>query len=145
MKPDNFGALDRDVARTRIVLSLLAMLSLYIDPSTLGGLFHLTSYALITLLCHLGYSVSTYYVLTHEPAPQWLSPITIALDLIFATSIAYLTQGQAGPAFVFFVFAIIAVGIRTGLRGTLWVTLSGVSLYLPVILLTDGLAALYVM
>jgi signal transduction histidine kinase len=145
MKLDNFGALDRDIARTRIVLSLLAMLSLFIDPSTLGGLFHLTSYALITLLCHLGYSVSTYYVLTHKLARQWLSPVTIVLDLIFATTIAYLTEGQTGPAYVFFVFAIIAVGIRTGLRGTLWVTLSGVSLYLMVILLTDGLAALYVM
>lgn len=145
MTPDNFGALDRDIARTRIVLSLLAMLSLFIDPSTLGGLFHLTSYALITLLCHLAYSVSTYYVLTHNCALQWLSPITIVLDLVFAASVAYLTEGQAGPAYVFFVFAIIAVGTRTGLRGTLWVTLSGVSLYLMVILLSDRLAALYVM
>lgn len=145
MKPDNFEALDRDIARTRIVLSLLAMLSLYIDPSTLGGLFHLTSYALITLLCHLGYSVSTYYALTHEHAPQWLSPITIVLDLLFAAIIAYLTEGQAGPTYVFFVFAIIAVGVRTRLRGTLWITLSAVSLYLLVILLADGLSPLYIM
>ena len=43
MKVLPFSDLDLDIARTRIVLSLLAMLSLYIDPTTAGGLFHLTS------------------------------------------------------------------------------------------------------
>ena len=145
MKRDNFGALDLDVARTRIVLSLLAMLSLYADPSTAGGLFHLTSYSLITLLCHLGYSASTYIVLTKRPAPQWIWPVTIVLDLTFATVIAYLTEGKTSPSYVFFVFAIIAEGIRTGLRGTLWMTLAGVGLYLFVIGLSEGFAGYYVM
>jgi hypothetical protein len=39
------------------VLSLLAMLSVYVDQTTAGGLFHLSALALITLLCHLGYSL----------------------------------------------------------------------------------------
>jgi signal transduction histidine kinase len=145
MKRDNFGALDLDVARTRIVLSLLAMLSLYADPSTAGGLFHLTSYPLITLLCHLGYSVGTYVVLAKCPASQWIWPATIVLDLTFATVIAYLTEGNTSPSYVFFVFAIIAEGIRTGLRGTLWMTLAGVGLYLLVVGLSEGLAGYYVM
>ncbi|HEX4209103.1 MAG TPA: histidine kinase [Candidatus Binataceae bacterium] len=145
MQRNNFGALDLDVARTRIVLSLLAMLSLYADPSTAGGLFHLTSYSLITLLCHLGYSVTTYIVLANRPAPQWIWPATIVFDLVFATVIAYLTEGKTSPSYVFFVFAIIAEGIRTGLRGTLWMTLAGVSLYLLVVGLSEGLAGFYVM
>src|ERR1700722_13621236 len=122
MKRDNFGALDLDVARTRIVLSLLAMLSLYIDPSTAGGLFLLTNRPLITLLCHLGYSVATYVVLARWPAPRWIWPMTIALDLTFATVIAYLTEGETSPSYVFFVFAIIAEGIRTGFGGPPWMT-----------------------
>jgi signal transduction histidine kinase len=145
MKRDNFGALDLDVARTRIVLSLLAMLSLYIDPSTAGGLFHLTNRPLITLVCHLVYSVSTYVILARWPAARWIWPITIALDLTFATVIAYLTEGETSPSYVFFVFAIIAEGIRTGLRGTLWMTLAGVGLYLLVVDLSEGLAGYYVM
>jgi hypothetical protein len=60
MKVHAFSDLDLDIARTRIVLSLLAMVSLYVDPTTAGGLFHLTPYVLGTLLCHLAYSVGTY-------------------------------------------------------------------------------------
>jgi signal transduction histidine kinase len=147
MKRDNFGALDLDVARARIVLSLLAMLSLYLDPDprTGGGLFQLTGYPLIALLSHLGYSVSTYLVLTRRPAPVWIWPATIILDMAFATMVAYLTEGTTSPSYVFFIFAIIAVGIRTGLRGTLWMTLAGVLLYLAVVDRSEGLEGYYVM
>lgn len=51
MKPD-FAVLDVRVAQARVVLSLLALLSLYVDP-TLGGLFHLDLWLLTALLCHL--------------------------------------------------------------------------------------------
>jgi signal transduction histidine kinase len=144
LRPDNFDALDLDVARTRIVLSLLAMLSLYVDPST-GGLFHLTSPMLVILLCHLAYSMSTYAVLARKTASRWLPPLTIAFDLIFATAITYLTEGKTSPSSIFFVFAIIAVGIRTGLRGTLWMTITGAGLYLLVVALSAQLAGYYVM
>jgi signal transduction histidine kinase len=46
------------------------------------------------LLCHLGYSVSTYIILTKRPAPYWIWSATIVLDLTFATAIAYLTEGN---------------------------------------------------
>src|SRR5712675_1015945 len=125
MTPHNFGDFDLNIARTRIILSLLAILSLYVDPSTAGGLFHLTPYALMTLACHLTYSVGVYYALQHGPARRRLASITLPLDLLFATAIAYLTEGQTSPSYVFFVFAIIAVGIRSGLRTTIWVTMCG--------------------
>jgi len=89
---------DLDIARTRIVLSLLAMVSLYVDPTTAGGLFHLTPYVLGTLLCHLAYSVGTYSLLRSEIAKRWLPIATMLLDLFFAMAIAYLTEGQTGPS-----------------------------------------------
>ena len=101
MKQDNFGALDLDVARARIALSLLAMLSLYVDPDprTGGGLFQLTGYPLIAMLCHLGYSVSTYLILTRRLALAWMIwPATIVLDMAFATVIACLTEGMTSPS-----------------------------------------------
>jgi signal transduction histidine kinase len=145
MKVHEFGDFDLNIARTRIILSLFAMLSLYVDPSTAGGLFHLTPYALTTLACHLTYSVGIYYTLQHGPARRRLASITLPLDLLFATAIAYLTEGQTSPSYVFFVFAIIAVGIRSGLRTTICVTLCGVGLYLLVIALSEKLAGFYVM
>jgi signal transduction histidine kinase len=140
-----FSDLDLDIARTRIVLSLLAMLSLYIDPTTAGGLFHLTPYVLATLLCHLAYSVGTYFLLESEIAKGWLPTATTLLDLLFAMGIAYLTEGQTGPSYVFFVFAIIAVGVRATLRAIIYVTLLGVGLYLVVISANNRLTGAYVM
>src|ERR1700730_8255157 len=61
MKPD-FAVLDVRVAQARVVLSLLALLSLYVDPS-LGGLFTLQTWLITTLLCHLLYSALTFLAL----------------------------------------------------------------------------------
>jgi signal transduction histidine kinase len=139
--------LDVNIARGRIVLSLLAMLSLYIDPSTAGGLFHLSRLALITLLCHLAYSVSLYMTLRRWPHGTGLSTVTTALDLFFATAVAFLTEGQTSPSYVFFVFAIIAAGIRPGpgVLSTITVTICSVALYLLVILLSERISDLYMM
>jgi len=145
MKVHAFSDFDLDIARTRIILSFLAMLSLYVDPTTAGGLFHLTTYVLVTLLCHLTYSAGTYFLLNYQIAKRLLPTATTLLDLLFAMGIAYLTEGQTGPSYVFFVFAIIAVGVRATPRAIIWVTLSGVALYLLVISVSDRLTGAYVM
>lgn len=145
MRQAHFKDLDRNVARARVLLSLLAMLSLYIDPTVAGGLFHLTGLALATLLCHLAYSLALYIALSRPIGVVRLPAISTALDLFFATAIAFLTEGQTSPSYVFFVFAIIAVGMRAGLRPTLQVTLCGVTLYLLVIAESDGLTSSYMM
>jgi signal transduction histidine kinase len=145
-RPDIRG-LDFNIARGRIVLSLLAMLSLYIDPSTAGGLFHLSRLALITLLCHLAYSVGIYLTLRQRPNGIGLSTVTTVLDLFFATAVAFLTEGQTSPSYVFFVFAIIAAGIRPGpgILSTIAITICSVALYLLVIVLSDGITNFYMM
>jgi signal transduction histidine kinase len=71
---------------------------------------------------------------------------TTALDIIFATAVAFFTEGPTSPSYVFFAFAIIAVGCRTGLRATLWVTFVSVVLYLLLIALSrHGVQSLYMM
>jgi signal transduction histidine kinase len=71
--------------------------------------------------------------------------VSTALDLFFATAVAFLTEGQTSPSYVFFVFAIIAVGIRPGLLSTIAVTICSVTLYLLVIVLSDGITNFYMM
>jgi signal transduction histidine kinase len=145
MRQPDFKDLDLTVADARILLSLLAMLSLYIDPTVAGGLFHLNTLALVILLCHLAYSLALYIALRRRIAADALPAISSALDLIFATAVAFLTEGQTGPSYVFFVFAIIAVGVRAGLRRTIEVTLCGVALYLAVITVSDRMTSFYMM
>jgi signal transduction histidine kinase len=145
MNSPDFRGLDFNIARGRIALSLLAMLSLYIDPSTAGGMFHLSRLALITLLCHLAYSVAIFLTLRRQPNNIALSSISTAFDLFFATAVAFLTEGQTSPAYVFFVFAIVAAGVRPGQLSTIAVTIFSVVLYLMVILLSDRINDLYAM
>jgi signal transduction histidine kinase len=73
--------------------------------------------------------------------------VTTALDLFFATAVAFLTEGQTSPSYVFFVFAIIAAGIRPGpgVLSTITVTICSVALYLLVILLSERISDLYMM
>ena len=73
--------------------------------------FHLSGHALTVLLCHLAYSVSMYVALLRRPPGERLLMASTALDLFFATAVAFVTEGQTSPAYVYFVFAIIAVGI----------------------------------
>ena len=89
MDPDDFQRLDINIARGRIVLSLLAMLSLYVDPTTAGGLFHLSVGARTILLCHLAYSVSIFIALRRRPQGARLLMVSTALDLFFATAVAF--------------------------------------------------------
>jgi len=141
MKP-HFREVDTKVAEARIALSLLALLTLYVDPS-LGGLFHLDRWLLITLVCHLVYSLTVYLALKDLVEGRPIERLSTGLDLIFATFIACLTEGRTSPSFVFFVFAIVAVGFRRGLRDTLLVTLSSVILYLVVTEISSSLSSIY--
>src|SRR5690348_3612055 len=109
---DDFQRLDVNIARGRIVLSLLAMLSLYIDPTTAGGPYYLSAGARTIVLCHLVYSVAIFTALRRPPHGARLLMLSTGLDLFFATAVAFFTEGQTSPSYVFFVFAIIAVGIR---------------------------------
>jgi two-component system sensor histidine kinase DesK len=135
--------LDLSIARARIALSLIAMLSLYIDPSTAGGLFHLNAYALTTLLCHLAYSVGMYFALSRRFSDVNLQLLSTCFDLFFATAVAFITEGQTSASYVFFVFAIVASGSRVRSRPIVTVTFCSVVLYLSVIVLTQGITSVY--
>ena len=141
MKPD-FDELDAKVAQTRVMLSLVALLSLYVDPS-LGGLFHLETWLFAILLCHLLYSALTY--LAYQFGTSAVRKISVGLDLVFATIIAFLTEGRTSPSFIFFVFAIVAVGFRTGFRDTLLITLCCVTLYALAVEVSDRSLTVYLM
>ncbi len=141
---NEFGELDRQVARARVAVSVAAIVSLYVDPSA-GGLFRLPALLLVTLAGHLAYSTVEYVAITWREE-SWLGRnLSIALDLFFATVIAFLTEGGTSPSFVFFVFAIVASVFRMGARETLFVILYSVSLYALVIAFSHGLLSTYMM
>jgi len=144
LKDFGFSDLDLNVARARIGLSLLAMLSLYVDPSA-GGIFHLETYPLIILLAHLTYSVTTFAAVRFHLRIARLPQISTGLDLLFATAVAALAEGLTSPSYTFFVFAIVAVAFRSGFESTMGVTMCSIILYLTVIGMFDGVTSPYMM
>jgi len=145
VRAEGFQQLDFNVARARVMLSLLAMASLYVDPNTAGGLFRLSPLILTILLTHLVYSLATCFALSRGTAKPVLVGFSEALDLFFSGAVAFLTQAQTGPSFVFFVFAIVAVGVRPNPRPTVAVTTLSVVLYLLAIVLSDSISNLHLM
>ena len=126
--PD-FGAQGSIIARARILVCLLVLLSIYIDPST-GGLFGIGSYMLATLAAHLTYGVFAYLLVRRGTVTRPFLEVTAAIDVIFAAVLAFFTEGPTSPAFAMFLFAIIATGSWAEFRLRIIVTAISVLLYL---------------
>ncbi len=151
MNDTNLAGMERNIARSRIMLSVAAILSVYIDPTApnltrwfliSGGLFKIDAYALAVLGLHLLYAVSAYLAVSRWLASQVrVAALSTAADVLFGVAVALVTEGATSPAYVFFAFAILAVGCRAGFRVILQVTAACVVLYLGLILVSAGYAA----
>ena len=110
--------LEQNIARARIVLSLAALVAVYVDPAQpllshwvplVSGAFVMDARLVTVMLLHLGYSVSLQFALNRG----WLAPPrivvpTIWIDVLFAAAVGLLTEGETSPAFPFFAFAVLA-------------------------------------
>ncbi len=131
--------LELGIARCRIVLSIVALVAVYLDPThpdlaglpLSGGPFAIHPYALAIMGAHLAYSVALRAALARGlETPRQLATVG---DVAFGIAIAVVTEGPTSPFYVFFAFAVLSVGLRSGLRATLAVTAVGVALYLAFI------------
>jgi signal transduction histidine kinase len=138
--------LERNIAQCRVVLSIAAFIPVFIDPTrpTLtrwlpmtGGPFMLDPYALAVLLSHVGYSFTLLFIVERGLATaSRIATVSTWADALFGAAIALVTEGANSPFYVFFAFAVLVVGFRSGLRQTLLVTGASVGLYLSLILVS---------
>ncbi|HLK12669.1 MAG TPA: histidine kinase [Candidatus Binatia bacterium] len=138
---------ERNIARARMTLSLMALLALCIDPTRSSfapptalppsGPLPIDPYARDLLALHLLYSL-TLHALVRRAIVRLdrLAKIATWGDVLFGWAIALLTEGAATPFYPFFAFAVLGVGLREGLRATLTVTGVSVVLYLGLIFLS---------
>ena len=146
MKGDRSADVERIIAHCRVILSVAAFVTVYIDPTrpTLtrwmpltGGPFTLDPWALAVMIAHLVYSVATGLVLRSRLASATrIATVSTWIDVLFGGAIALVTEGANSPFYVFFAFAVLAAGFRAGLRLTVRVTGVSVALYLSLILVT---------
>jgi len=145
MKTPDRNDLDRNIALARLVLSVLALVSWYIDPAY-GGWFFIDKSSLVVLSLYFMYSLATFVLIDRGIAAALLPSICTIFDLVFASVITVLTEGPTSPSWLFFVFAIIAVDCRTGFRAAIAVTsCSALAYFLLLAIFVPGTKDAYLM
>jgi signal transduction histidine kinase len=129
IKTVRLNELDLNIAVARMVLSLLALASWYVDPAN-GGWFFIDESSLIVLTLHLIYSSVAFVLVRHGFAASRLPGICSVFDVAFAAVITLLTEGSTSPSWIFFIFAMVVVDSRTNFRAAMAVTIGTALLYL---------------
>lgn len=125
-------SVERSIARCRLILSVSALVAVYVDPTEPGGggLFTIAPWALGALSAHLLFAAAANVALERPPGSlERFALVSTWLDVAFAMMIALVTEGTSSPFHVFFSFALVAVGFRWGLWRTLQVTVASIILY----------------
>lgn len=156
MTDSRVSDIEREVARMRVLLSVAAMLSAYVDPNPpmltrweapRSGVFVIAPLTFAVLCAHLlyGFSVSWTLERRKDVGARFFKACAVS-DVVFATAIAHVTDGTTSPSLVFFLFAILNAGLRGEMRQALWITAASVGAYLALILAAHpSTAQLFVM
>jgi hypothetical protein len=120
--------MERTIAQCRIILSVVALIAIYLDPTTpttlpalhlTGGSLEIDPRAFVVLFAHLVFSIAVYAALTTRLLSEALiGEITTWTDVLFAGAIAAVTEGVSSPFYAFFVFSVMATGSRSRSRRT---------------------------
>ena len=115
----------RMVARMRLVLSVSALLAVFVDPASLQGVDG------FTWLLFCGYILHSLVVCFYSEleAPLSQSRLIHWLDVCWYGLIVLLTDGVHSSFFLFFFFAILTSSFRWGLEEGARVTLASVALF----------------
>lgn len=134
--------IDSGIARCRLILSLLATTALLLDPTRtqlpawLGPRHAFLGIHTLTLAVFAAYFLYSgiLYLLARQqiPRPRLVAASTWA-DVLFAMAIGFATEAVGSPFFVFFTFALVALGFRAGFRRVTTVAAISVALYLILI------------
>src|SRR5215472_7412551 len=113
--------MERSIARCRVVLSLVAIVAVYDDPTNpmltrwlplTGGAFSLNRYQFVVLLAHLAYSLTMASLHRRMSAtPARLAAVATGGDVLFGEAIALVTEGLTSEFYVFFAIAVVTVGL----------------------------------
>jgi len=138
--------MEYNIARCRVVFSIAAFLVVYVDPGApllsrwipfSSGALTMDTRLLVVMVSHLVYSVTIYLailgkaVLTPSGAAR-----TVWIDVLFAVTVATMTEGVTSPAYPFFAFAVVVGGLRGGLRQAMIITTVTLAFYFALLIIS---------
>jgi signal transduction histidine kinase len=111
------GGAERLIADSRLVLSAVALLAIWLDSTEPARFAHAT-YVLMSL--YVVFAGTIALVLREWPdSSARLAGATHAVDLAVSAALVYLAEGANSPFFAFFTFALIAATVRWRVAGAL--------------------------
>ncbi|HZR84921.1 MAG TPA: histidine kinase [Candidatus Binatia bacterium] len=134
--------MEGSVARCRVFLALVTILAIYLDPTKpaltrwlplTGGLFVVNRYWVTVALAYLAFSLAIAAAQSRAPRKD-LATIATCGDVLFGAAIALVTEAETSLYNVFFAFAVLSVGLRSGRRAAFGVTAASLLLYTVLIL-----------
>lgn len=136
--------IEGEIARCRVLLSLAAVVTVYIDPQTpllarwtpfVSGTFTMDSRLFAVMALHLVYSIVMYVRTVRGLSPRVIA-VTAWIDMIFAVIIAGMTEGVTSPAYPFLAFAVVSAGLLSGPRRATMITTISLVLYLCLLVIS---------
>jgi signal transduction histidine kinase len=127
---------DRLVAGGRVVLATIAFVAIALDPSGANG-WRLVSLLVIGLYVAAAAAQLAFVMRTLRPRPA-LARIEFVGDSVFVAAATLLAGGSSATAFSFFVFLIVATGLRRAPRA---VALAGIG-YVCIFLGTTAVSSI---
>ncbi|MBI4200098.1 MAG: sensor histidine kinase [Chloroflexi bacterium] len=109
---------ERLIAAGRVVLTLAALLAVWLDPSEPG---RYTRIIYVLVSAYLVYALLLGLLVWRSPLPAgWLGLTTHALDIAVFSFLMQFSRGPASPFFAFLVFSLLCATLRWHWRGVLW-------------------------
>jgi signal transduction histidine kinase len=136
---DDLLRVERVVAFARLLVSAVALLAIWLDPTEPVRYAHFT-YALVSIyaVCSIGV---VFWLRARTTLPRGEAIFAHAADILFATALTLFTDGPNSPFFAFFVYALLAAAYRWGSFETLFTTVAVAVLMLIEAVLVNGYGA----
>src|SRR5918995_1711097 len=99
------------IGTARVFLAATALLAIYLDPSEPSRYAHVAYILLLVYDLH-GSCVLLLLLRLGPSAPPVLGVVLHGIDLLWAVSITFLTEGPNSPFFPLFIFVLLAAALR---------------------------------
>jgi len=117
----------RVIAQGRLVLCALSLVAIYVDP-THPAVYAKTTF--VVLGAYLAFAALMMVICLYTRLGPLGQYVALGIDLIFISTLTFLTDGSISPFFVFFSFVLLSASLRWG-----WATVAGTAAVLAGILI----------
>lgn len=107
---------DEAIALSRLLLSAVSLVAIYIDPTQPARFVQLTY---VIVVAYVMWSVLLALRAFTARGDSRHALAIQASDILIIIVLTYLTDGPSSPFFVFFTFSIVSAGLRWGARGAI--------------------------